>query len=316
MQFHEKLGFKANAGIRAAIVNIRNYPYHFHQDYIELICVLKGNVEVYDAAVPYLLEEDAVHVINSTDPHKIASKEDDNLVLLIHIDQEHYTQNYEDLRSRVFIVHDDMKNFTNLPEFKLFRLLMAKVYQEYASEHPSDIMLDKLANELLALLYEHFRTYAYKIIPGGYNMFRRRYNGKNESEFYRIYQIVDYIEANYKQHIKLSDIAQREHLSTAYLSRYIKENIGITFSQLVSITRADEAARLLSNTNKGIDPIALESGFANSGHLFQHFRKWFSLSPSRYRKMVLNDLNSSFNIEYGDVEEGQARVALRRYLNG
>ena len=62
------------------------------------------------------------------------------------------------------------------------------------------------------------------------------------------------------------------------------------FSDLLSIVRASEAERLLSLTNKTIEQISLDVGFANRAHLFHHFSKWFSKSPSAYRKEVLDDL--------------------------
>lgn len=316
MQFHERLGYKTSAGIRAGVVNIHHYPFHYHEDYMELICVLSGKITVYDSAVSYTLEKNELHLFNATDPHKIICTEKDCQILMVHIDKTKYLDKYDRLKLAYFVVHNSGKNQTNLPEMNLLRFLMARAYYAYTDHSASDIELDRIADEIIGLLFDQFHDYAYeKLDSGNYNIIRRKYDGRNENEFYRIYRIADYIESNISEKLKLTDIARMEYLSAPYLSKYIKENIGITFSELVSIARCSEAERLLANTNKGVEQIAYEVGFSNRGHLFTHFNRWFSKSPSKYRRMILEDLGENIKIECGSVDDQIIDQALQTYLN-
>lgn len=316
MKFNEKLGFKTAAGIRSSIEAIDYYPFHSHETYIEFICVLRGAITIYDSAVKYHLKKDEIHIMNSTDPHKIVSDSNDSLLLMIHLDKSKYLEHHKSLQLGYFTAHsNDDKNIL-LPEIKLLRFLMAKVHIEYNKNEASAIELDRLANQMIDLLFEQFHDYAYvKLASGNYNIVRRKYDGRNENEFYRVYRIADYIELYFNNKLTLQDIAEEEFLSVPYLSKYIKNNIGITFSELVSIARCSEAERLLANTNKSVEQIALDTGFVNRAHLFRHFTRWFSQSPSEYRKKVLKDLGDDVKITYREFDKKEALDILNAYMN-
>lgn len=316
MKFNEQLGFKTSAGIRASIESIDYYPFHSHHTYIELICVLKGNVTLYDSAVSYELHENEIHIMNSSDPHKIISKSPDNILLTIHIDKTKYSDQFKNLNLAYFVATSHNKDNIYFPEMKLLRFHMAQAYLEYISATASNIQLDYIANQILSLLFDEFHDYAYCILDSGnYNIVRRKYDGRNENEFYRVYRIADYIETNFRQKIQLSEIAENEFLSIPFLSQYIKKNIGITFSQLLSIARCSEAEKLLSTTNKSVEQIACDVGFVGRSHLFKHFTRWFSKSPSEYRKTILADLGEEIKIKYGNLDIETGLTIINKYLN-
>ena len=316
MQFNEQLGFKTPSGIRASIQAIDYYPFHSHKTYIEIICVLSGSYTVHDCAVTYTLNENEIHIFNSTYPHKIEANEENSTLLMIHIDKRKYLD-YDNMMIGYFIADSQYKENVLFPEMKLLRFYMAKAYSEYIKPAPSAIELDAIARDIIDLLFEQFHDYAYHKLENGTCLtVRRKYDGRNEDEFYRIYRIADYLEIHFKESVKLTDIAEQEFLSVPYLSKYIKKNIGITFSELVSIIRCDEAERLLATSNHSIEQIASMTGFANRAHLFSNFTKWFSQSPSQHRKSILNDLNDQIKIRYSQYDTETIQTIIDEYLNG
>lgn len=320
MKFNELIGFKTSAGICASLSNTQYYPFHAHENYMEIICVLSGEISIYDSAVNYKLSSGELHIFNSTDPHKIEAFAENTCVLTVHIDKTKYLKRYKDrgknLKLAYFVAHSNQKNSLFASEALLFRFLLAKTYFEYTKEAPSDHVLNDLAHQIIDLCFDQFHDYAYQILESGnYNIVRRKYDGRNYDEFYRIYRIADHIESHFNEKLTLTDIAEKEFLSAPYLSKYIKENIGITFSQLVSIARCSEAERLLANTNKPIEQIACSVGFANRTHLSTHFNRWFSKSPSKYRAMVNADLGDDMKIQYGVLDIEKAHQILHAYLN-
>ena len=315
MKFNEKIGFKTSAGIQASIESYMYYPFHLHDTYIEIICVLNGSVDIYDSAVCYKLKENEIHILNAKDPHKIISDIPETLLLIVHIDKEVYADIYPKLKLGYFTTYSRDANGYILSEMKYFRFLLASVYLEDIEKTPSEFKLDALTKEIIELLFDEFHDYAYTLsASGGYNIVRRKYDGRDYDEFYRAYRIADYIETYFKDSITLSEIAKDEFLSVPYLSKYIKDNLGVTFSDLLSIARVSEAERLLSLTNKTIEQIALDVGFANRAHLFQHFSKWFSKSPSAYRKEVLNDLGDNVAIQLGNIDKNIAIDKIHSFL--
>jgi AraC family transcriptional regulator len=62
-----------------------------------------------------------------------------------------------------------------------------------------------------------------------------------------------------------------------------RETTGESPHQFVLRQRISHAKFLLSSPDLSIAQIAVECGFANSGHLTQTFKRYVGLTPSEYR---------------------------------
>jgi len=315
--FNELICFKTSVGVHAEISGISYYPIHSHNESTEILCVLKGTVNVYDAAIKYTMSPNEIHIFNSGDPHRIVSSDPDSAVLIVQFDKNHFAKYFSNIKLAYFVAHATDASMAHRAEMKYLRFLMAKIYTEYTKSNPSEMVLHEDTKALIELLYKYFHDYSYQVdSSNGYTIVRRRNIGQDEDDFNKVYRIADYIESNFSEKLSLTEIAQQEYLSTSYLSRYIKENIGVTFSELLSIARCSEAERLLAATNKSIDQIATEVGFSNRGHLTTQFQRWYSTSPSAYRKSVLEDFTKENNIKYFPVERDLISSKINTLLNG
>lgn len=315
--FNEMLAFKTPARVRAEISGISHYHIHSHKDCTEILCVLHGHVTAYDFAISYELGPGEIHIFNSNDPHKITSKDPDSIVLLIQIDKNRYLDSFSQLKTGYFVTHMIDSQWANYSEVRYLRFLLGKLYFEYIKIQPSDVALEETTKELIQLLYDYFHDYAYYTLDGnGYMIIRRRNEGQPEEEYLRIYRIADFIESTVGQKITLDEVAEKEFLNKTYLSSIIKKNIGVTFSELVSIARCSEVERLLASSSHSIDQIATDVGFANRGHLTKQFQKWYGVTPSQYRKQVLNDYKSKNVVNYHPFDKDYAESIVRAYMNG
>ena len=102
----------------------------------------------------------------------------------------------------------------------------------------------------------------------------------------RIRNIQNYIQANYQTQISLNDLANRLYLSNAYLSKYIKKNLGMTFIEYLNNVRLFHAVDELLYTEKNITHIALDNGFPTSAAFTKAFRESYNEAPSEYRKKM------------------------------
>ena len=62
MQYTEQIGYKSEARIKARLESIEYYPFHIHENSLEIICVLNGTVEICDSAATYTLSYGDVHM--------------------------------------------------------------------------------------------------------------------------------------------------------------------------------------------------------------------------------------------------------------
>jgi AraC-like DNA-binding protein len=317
MKFNETVGFKLNSKVRASLANIFDYPFHLHEDVIELVCVLNGSVTVSDSALDYDLSFGDVYIFNPRDPHKLASPDQENILLTIQIERSHYKQYFPNIESIYFICDSFFQKDYNSEDLTYLRFLMARLYFEYSKENPSDIATETIVKSLLELLISQFRYYTYrKLDRNNFEIIRRVGHNLNDPSFNRIYHIIDYIYSNFSMKIRLEDIAAKEFLSITYLSRYIKKASGLSFSELMSLARCEEAERLLCTTNKTVEQIAHEVGFSNRKHLSDQFKRWFSKAPSEFRKNVETDLASGSLIRFKTFDYKFAKLILNSYLDG
>ena len=315
MEYIELIGYKNTSKIRAKLESIAYYPFHLHRHDLEIICVLNGTVKIFDSAASYTLGYGDIYFFNANDPHKIISDDPDNIILTIHLDTSHYSRYNSELGNCYFIcdTYTDSGNYSF--DIKHLRFQLAKIYCEYRN-NAGDITMEQLGAELIELLVDKFQKYVYKADDNQRPaLIRLQSQNQLYKNYERMYRIVDFVMVHFREKITLQQIAESEYISTAHLSRYIKETLGLTFSQLLSLTRCEETARLLSNTSKTIDQIAAEVGFANRKHLAIQFKKWYDQTPTQYRNDILKDLNGNTQMKFNSFDYDYATKLLDMYLD-
>lgn len=315
MQYIEKIGYKTSAMVKAKIESMEYYPFHLHDDAIEIICVLNGNVKISDSAATYALKYGDVHIFNRNDPHKIESDDPTNIILTIQFDCDYYGRYFDVLDDSYFICDTYADRDLYSVDIKHLRFHLARIYREFMGDY-SDMVLEGYTKELLELLLEQFRQYVYKEDndrPA--NIVRLQNIGRTYNNYERMYRIVDYVYTNFRKKLYLKDIADREFLSEEHISRDLKNTLGLSFTQLISLTRCEEAARQLSSSSKTIDQIAEEVGFANRKHLATQFKRWYQQTPSEYRSRILKDLSSDSKVSLRPFDYDFANVILNMYLD-
>lgn len=96
--------------------------------------------------------------------------------------------------------------------------------------------------------------------------------------------VFDFIEANYRQGITLSDVAVAVGYSPAYLTNRVAKQTGETVNTWIVKRRMAAARPLLKDTNQTIDQIATALGYQNASHFSRQFRQHHGLSPKIWRK--------------------------------
>jgi len=314
--FKEIVCFSQSSGVRASVSNIVYYPAHMHENVIEIICILAGSVDISDSCMSHRLSAGDVYIFNAKDPHRISAVNGDNTVLTIYIELEHYKAYFRKLTTMYFICDSYINRQHLEKELAYIRFLMARLLTEYDSLTPRDTIIEDYARSLLAYLIEKFQFYIYsKDKDNNLEIRRRKGIAPDDPHASRVYRIIDYIYEHSKEKLHLRHIAEREFLSTFYLSRLIKEGCGLSFCELLSMARCEEAEKLLGTTKMTIDDIASECGFSNRKHLNVQFRKWYRMTPSEYRAKARSEMeNTADRIELGKYDKLEASLILASYI--
>ncbi|MBB6284168.1 response regulator transcription factor [Geobacillus subterraneus] len=97
-----------------------------------------------------------------------------------------------------------------------------------------------------------------------------------------------YIQTHFNQpELTLESVAQFLNVSPIYLSRMIKQEMGISFVHLLTKIRMTKAVELLVSTELSIHEIAEQVGYDTQHYFSTAFKKVMGVSPNQYRKIHL-----------------------------
>ena len=94
---------------------------------------------------------------------------------------------------------------------------------------------------------------------------------------------LEYIYAHIKERITIEDLAAHTQLSTSYLSRLFKEEIGISVSDYIREKKVEKAQNLLKYCDFSLIEIANYLSFSSQSHFIQSFKKLVGMTPKKYR---------------------------------
>ena len=179
--------------------------------------------------------------------------------------------------------------FSTLPEMTPINVLLnrAALGLQLLVEHDAKIIKEILnlpkkngLERLLSLIaiLEQFRKGDYKTIlseDSKANAFIAYSN--------RIKEVHEFVMKNYRNDIKVKDVAKLVEMNVSSFCRYFKKKTQRTFSQYVKEVRIDFAQQLLINTDLTSSQIGFECGFSSIAYFNQCFKKISKMSPLEYR---------------------------------
>lgn len=100
----------------------------------------------------------------------------------------------------------------------------------------------------------------------------------------RIARIISYIENNINEDFSNESLAELANMATNSFSRLFKEDTGVTLQSFIRKKRIHTACLLLLHSDRSIDEIAEQTGFANRYHFTRIFSQITGNTPAKYRK--------------------------------
>jgi AraC-like DNA-binding protein len=258
-------------------------PWHFHPEYeIVLVTESKGQRFVGEHIKEY--KQGDLCLIGPYVPHLYRSHE------------EYYEAN-SILRAKSIVIHfnDNFlgKDFFEIPEMMHIKALFEKSTKvldiigetnqfitnrlhEMFTENPTKRLLS-----LLEILDKIARSNDYDFLTSG-NSF-----GTNIKDAERVNKVFQYVMNNFKNDIKLMEVADLISMSESSFSRYFKSRTNKNFSDFITQIRIAHACKLLVEDKMGIADICYESGFNNLSNFNRKFKEVMQISPSGYQKELL-----------------------------
>lgn len=269
----EYVTYSSDLPIKITYGSIREYPLHWHNA-IEILYVLKGKIKISIDTDIFELYENELEIINVDESHRIYSEED-NRILLFHIDQGFFEKYYKDIKNIYFYTNTSDAGAQEGEEYDSLRILLAKLLCETVQKQENyDEEIETILIDLLFHLVNNFHYLIYE---------QEELKG-NKEQLDRYHRISKYIFNNYNNNITLQEIAKKEFLSPHYLSHEIKYATGSSFTDLLNLTRVEESVKLLIDTDMSIYEISEEVGFSHTRYFNKHFKLYYNCTPLQFRR--------------------------------
>lgn len=240
---------------------------HWHTE-IEILYFSGGESRLWVNGQKITIKEEGIALVNSNEPHQLISYDAvQPRGCTIMISYEYMKKLYKNIDQCCFTLDENHPFFERL---KWYMQELLSVYQRKDRNEFYYIKQNNIINEIIYLLLTEFR------VENG------RLNTQKYAERYRA--IIQYIEENYHENLKMEQLAGQFGFSKEYFSRSFKKYMGINFKDYLTKRRLMEAESLLTATDRPIAEIALESGFIDIKVFYSVFKKEFGGSPNMYRK--------------------------------
>jgi len=106
---------------------------------------------------------------------------------------------------------------------------------------------------------------------------------KAHSKNHIVQAAFDYMKKHYSEQITLSTVAEHIYANPTYLSRVLKEETGMGFSELLTKLRIEAAKKKLKNPKYKINEISEQVGYMNPRYFTYIFKKYTGCTPYSYR---------------------------------
>lgn len=248
---------------------------HWHSE-IEITYVRKGRVDNYFIeGASYTVNEGEAVFVNPFEIHGVHNKKE---------------YSYPEGVLTIVFPPPFIEKF--FPEMSNFRISQSKIGAKNIPGEQYELFIDEFEtlfdlvkqpnNEVNNLLI----TASLLKILGLYAKYLANEEANNQNQLLdeKIYQIIDYIHKNYNQRLKISMIAEKFYLSEGYLSRYFKSRMGVSILSYLDTIRSYYAIQQISDTDKTMDEIALETGFASAKSMNKVLKKLYGRTAKEFRK--------------------------------
>ena len=250
---YETIAFPDNAPLQCSIVEVEEYPFHMHDDVLEIMFALEGSFEL--TVVNNVLDMKAgdIYVSCPRELHRLcAYPHTRGTVMLLHINVEAYRAEFPDLRTYQF-ANSALEN--NTAGIQMLGSYLKKQLPRLLDRTGTETAAYREVGEkILNTLIKEFQCY---YLGSGFPEFNNAYKG-NELQLRRIRRITDYIYRNYNKPIRIEDVAAMEHISANHLTNILKNGCGVGFRTFLNMARVEKSAAMLLEGGKGLQTIAYE----------------------------------------------------------
>lgn len=257
-----------------------DFPLHRH-DFIEIEFILSGKGKEYVNGTSFELEKGSLSIMMPWHTHELISDARNPLkICKCSFNTEFLISDNSQFGelSDILIQSLELPPITTLNTiyFEKVKQLFEELTEEYRNlELWKNTLVATKITEII-IYFDRCRKIKGSTIP----------TESQKPEDFNIWKVIEYIHSCFNQDLTIADIAEKFHYSESHLNKLLKDNIGLTFNDLLQETRVRNACTLLMYPIIPINDISSLVGYKTRASLYRAFEKVKGMSPEKYRKMT------------------------------
>ena len=130
--------------------------------------------------------------------------------------------------------------------------------------------------------------------------------------------IIDYINRNLYEEIKIEDIARTMYFNRTYIMKKFKKEIGVSIINYINIVKIYNSLKYLKY-NKSILEVALTNGFNSQEYYSEIFKSILGVPPIAYKKYITytSKINKKYSltIEKNIIKTEELITKVQKYMD-
>ncbi|MCJ8014142.1 AraC family transcriptional regulator [Paenibacillus sp. KQZ6P-2] len=264
---------------------------HFH-DYFQIWYVSKGEFLHTLGTRQYRIKKGDLFLVPPFTLHRIQAFEKEKVEILgcefmppfinERFDDPSGDQTFFDVNYLKHFLHSDCSHhsqivFDGVTDGKI-RNLLQDMLSEYEERTPFFQII--LKANLLQLLSIIIRQVNGELVKAGFQKIERYRDTMNK--------VVEYIDQNAHEDMKLEHICAISNMSKPTICRLFKEWTGKTFNRYLVDLRIANALVLLQRPSLSVTEVCYATGFNELAYFCRIFKKYTGISPNQFRKQAMN----------------------------
>lgn len=256
-----------------------HFPKHTH-NYIEVIYMCAGSSHHVINEEDIILNQGEILFLNQKATQEVYKTKEEDIAVNFIILPEFFDyvlkmiQDEENLL-RDFII-DCLRNENEAPGYLLFRVADVLPIQNLIENLIWTIMnkqpnMRSINQATMGVLFLQLMNYMDKVETD-----------RNSKQQRMMITVLSYIEEQYRSG-ELQVLADQMHYNISWLSKEIRKQMGMTYTELVQAKRLSQAAYLLNTTTMSVLDICMAVGYDNASYFHRIFQKKYGKTPRQYR---------------------------------
>lgn len=268
--------------VRSSIVQIVNRNTHIHQA-LELGLVLEGEADVHIGGKSFRITKGSLFFFNANEPHEIIAANQTGVRIAYLQVSSSFCREYLNCFRNLELLRNDLSSYLTQAQAAELTQLLLNTLADYMAAEEGDFHALRCICDICQLYSMLLKFVPYRQIT------ESAYLSRNK-KMARLSRITEFINSNYSEKITLEMLAQRENVTTTYLSHFIRDNLHMTFQEYISAVRFERALKLLRNTTMCLTDVSVVSGFSDVKYLTRMLEKQFGTSARECRSLLRGQL--------------------------